>query len=30
VLGCISAVVVEGACVMDYRGPGLCIVGTVG
>jgi hypothetical protein len=26
----ISVVVVEGACVRDYKGVGLCIVGTVG
>jgi hypothetical protein len=29
-LGCISAVVVEGACIKNCRGLGLCIVGTVG
>jgi hypothetical protein len=27
---CISVVVVEGACVRDCRGLGLCIVGIVG
>jgi hypothetical protein len=30
VLGFISVVVVEGACVQDCRGLGLCTVGTVG
>jgi hypothetical protein len=25
-----SAVIVEGACVTDFRGVGLCMVGTVG
>jgi hypothetical protein len=29
VLGCISAVVVEDACVRDCKGLGVCIVGTV-
>jgi hypothetical protein len=29
VLGCISTVVVEGACVKDCRGLGGCTVGTV-
>jgi hypothetical protein len=28
-LGCISVIVVEGACVRDCRGPELCTVGTV-
>jgi hypothetical protein len=30
VFGCISVVVVEGACVRDCRGLGFCTVGTVG
>jgi hypothetical protein len=30
VFGYISDVVVEGACVRDFRGLGLCTVGTVG
>jgi hypothetical protein len=30
VFGCISVVVVEGACVRDCRGLGLCEVGIVG
>jgi hypothetical protein len=30
VFGCISAIAVEGACVTDCRGLGLCTVGTVG
>jgi hypothetical protein len=30
VFGCISVVVVEGVCVRDCRGLGLCAVGTVG
>jgi hypothetical protein len=30
VFGCISVVVVEGACVRDCMGLGLCTVGTVG
>jgi hypothetical protein len=29
VFGCISTVVVEGSCVRDCRGLGVCIVGTV-
>jgi hypothetical protein len=30
VFGCISVVVLDGACVRDCRGLGLCTVGTVG
>jgi hypothetical protein len=30
VLGCISTAVMEGACVRNCRGLGLCMVGTVG
>jgi hypothetical protein len=30
VFGCISVAVVDGACVRDCMGLGLCIVGTVG
>jgi hypothetical protein len=30
VFGCLSVVVVEGACVRDCRGLGLCTFGTVG
>jgi hypothetical protein len=29
-LSCISTIVVEGACVRDCRGMGLCTFGTVG
>jgi hypothetical protein len=30
VFGCISAVVVEGACIKDFRGLGVFMGGTVG
>jgi hypothetical protein len=29
-LRCISVVVVEGTCIWDCRGLGLCLVGTIG
>jgi hypothetical protein len=29
-VGCLSAVVVEGACVRDCRVLGVCIIGTLG